>query len=175
LNQKWAGGPGGWSSSNNVLSDIQMENYELGNGKFSIKIVDCERKVNINTADQPMLEQAFRLVGVDGGDFTALASSIIDWIDPDNVTHMNGAESDYYQGLEPPYYARNRPMDDLSTCCSLKASHRIFTGAAVASNHMTAAFQAKQRTYGRAAVRRADVSGRLGEYFHADVFGPHQY
>jgi len=67
---------------------------------------------------------------VDGGDFTALASSIIDWIDPDNVTHMNGAESDYYQGLEPPYYARNRPMDDLSDLLLIKASHRIFTGAA---------------------------------------------
>src|SRR5688572_11258128 len=41
LNQKWAGGIG---ASNTPLADIIMQDYELGAGKFSVKIVDQERK-----------------------------------------------------------------------------------------------------------------------------------
>src|ERR1041384_2486075 len=48
LNQKWAGGPGGFGDTNSVLADISLENNQLGNGKFSIKIIDQERKFNIN-------------------------------------------------------------------------------------------------------------------------------
>ena len=141
LNQKWAGGPGSFSSSNSVLANIPMDNYELGNGKFSIKITDLERKVNINGADEAMLEQALRLVGVDAGDFSAIAGSILDWIDPDDSTHIGGTESDYYQTLDPPYYAKNKPMDDLSELLLVRGvTPEIFWGG-VASDHRPAAFQ----------------------------------
>lgn len=148
LNQKWAGGPGGWNSSNSVLTSISLSDYPLGNGKFTVKITDMERKANINMADQRLLEQAFRLVGVDGSDFTALANSIIDWVDADDNAHMSGTESDHYQSLDPPYFARNRPMDDLSDLLLIKGiTPDIFWGG-VATNHMSAAFQAKQRMFG---------------------------
>ena len=114
LNQKWAGGPGSDCETNGSLGGITLENHELGNGKFSVKITDLERKVNINGADEAMLEQGLRLVGVDAGDFSAIGGSILDWIDADNNIHIGGTESDYYQSLEPPYYAKNKPIDDLS-------------------------------------------------------------
>src|SRR6266496_1226971 len=47
LNQKWAGGPGG---TNDLLADISLENNQLGRGKFSVKIIDLERKMNLNYA-----------------------------------------------------------------------------------------------------------------------------
>lgn len=143
LNQKWAGGPGSMNTSNNVLAGISLENYELGNGRFSVKIADLERKVNINSANEAMLEQALRLVGVDAGDFSAIAGSVLDWIDPDNNTHIGGTESDFYQTLDPPYYAKNKPIDDLSELLLVRGvTPDIYWGGASA-NHQPAAFQNK--------------------------------
>ena len=50
-------------------------------------MIDLERKGNINTADQPMLDQAMRLIGVDAGDSSAITASILDWIDRDKNEH----------------------------------------------------------------------------------------
>ena len=114
LNQKWAGGPGTLASSNSVLADVSLENYQLGNGTFTLKITDLERKFNINLADERILEQALTVVGVDGGEIPGISSAILDWIDQDEITHVNGAESDDYQAMDPPYFAKNRPSAWLS-------------------------------------------------------------
>jgi general secretion pathway protein K len=111
LNQKWAGGLG---VTNEIMAAIAMDNYPLGAGSLTLKIVDCERKANINTADQRLLQQAFNLLGVDVVDFSTAIDSLFDWMDPDELTRMKGAESDYYLGLNPPYAAKNGPIDDLS-------------------------------------------------------------
>jgi type II secretory pathway component PulK len=42
-----------------------------------------------------------------------VANAIIDWIDPDSTPRSNGAEDDYYMGLDPPYHAKNGPLDSL--------------------------------------------------------------
>lgn len=113
LNQVWAGGPGGMGTSNSPLAEVQQE-VRLGNGSFTWKITDLESKANINTASEMMLRQAFTIMGADPGDLTPASSAILDWIDPDDSTHIQGAESDFYQALRPPYYAKNGPIDDLS-------------------------------------------------------------
>jgi hypothetical protein len=143
LNQKWAGGPGGLGTSNSVLAGISLKDYHLGDGKFSVTITDLERKYNINIADQAALEQSLRLVGVDAGDSSSVAGSILDWIDPDNNTHIGGAENDYYQSLDPPYFAKNQPIDDLSELLLVKGiwDHPEIYWGGVATNHTRAAFQ----------------------------------
>src|ERR1700691_1768445 len=40
LNQIWAGGPGGTGETNSVLSGVSLDNYPVGNGTVSIKIID---------------------------------------------------------------------------------------------------------------------------------------
>ena len=114
LNQKWAGGPGSMMTSNSPLADVFMENIKLGNGSFSLKIVDNERKMNINTADQQLLDQAMRLIGVDAGDAGPITASILDWIDPDPGERIGGTESSHYESLDPPYKAKNGPIDELN-------------------------------------------------------------
>ena len=42
-------------------------------------------------------------MGVAPGDATPIVNSILDWIDPDDQTRVEGAETEYYQGLLPPY------------------------------------------------------------------------
>ena len=117
LTQVWAGGPGGGSCSNSTLVDVQ-HTVSLGRGTFTWKMYDCERKFNINSTAGPggedILHQAFIQMGVDPGEFPALTGAIIDWIDPDDNTHVDGAESEYYQTLTPPYYAKNGAIDNLS-------------------------------------------------------------
>lgn len=122
LNQKWAGGPGGMASSNSPLEDVSLDNVTIAGspGTFSIKITDLERKININTADGPILQQALTVIGADATDIPTIADSIQDWIDRDDNPRINGAESDYYEGLTPPYMAKNGPIDDLSELLLIK-------------------------------------------------------
>ncbi len=45
-----------------------------------------------------------------------IINSLKDWLDSgddDAITGLSGAESDYYEGLEPPYSCKNGPMDNL--------------------------------------------------------------
>jgi general secretion pathway protein K len=116
LNQVWAGGPGGIVESNSPLAGLSLDNYQVGDGTVSVKIVDLERKVNINTvnANPGELQQALTLMGVGADGISVISDSILDWIGPPASPRPSGAESDYYQTLAPPYYAKNAPMDDLS-------------------------------------------------------------
>lgn len=53
----------------------------------------------------------------------ALIESLKDWIDSgddDAITGLNGAESDYYSDLEPPYECRNAPLDHLGDLSRIK-------------------------------------------------------
>ncbi len=111
LNQKWAGGPMG---TNEALAAVSLTDVRLGAGTFNVKITDCERKFNINVADPAILTQALKLCGVDVSEASQISDSILDWIDPDDQPHLSGAESDYYLGLNPPYQAKNSPLDDLT-------------------------------------------------------------
>jgi general secretion pathway protein K len=121
LNQIWAGGPGGPAISNSPLADFSMKDIPLGNGKVSVdKIVDLERKANINMATEGMLEQSLILMGVDAGEYPGIVNSILDWIDPDDAERMEGAESDYYQASEWPYLAKDGPIDNLSELLLVK-------------------------------------------------------
>jgi type II secretory pathway component PulK len=149
LNQKWAGGSGSLAESNSVLSSISLDNYPVGDGTVSIKIIDLERKVNINTAIYPansqMIIQALTLMGVDANDISVVSDSILDWISPAGPARVAGAESDYYQGLLVPYYAKNAPIDDLSELLLVKGiwdQPEIYWGGA-ATNHERAQFQHK--------------------------------
>jgi type II secretory pathway component PulK len=148
LNQKWAGGPGSMMSSNSPIADIPMDHYQIGDATISVKIKDLESKFNINVADEQVLNQALlNLVHVDAGEIPKITGSILDWIDQDDVTHINGAESDDYKVMDPPYYAKNRPIDDLSELLlvmGIKQDPAIYWGAA-AAQHAPAAFQKVDR------------------------------
>jgi general secretion pathway protein K len=114
LNQKWAGGPGSMNISNTPLVDISLENYPIGKSAITVRITDLERRVNINTANDEVLQQALTMIGVEPGQLQSISSAIQDWIDPNDLTLPNGAESEEYQSMDPPYFAKNGPLDDLS-------------------------------------------------------------
>jgi general secretion pathway protein K len=63
---------------------------------------------------------------------TAIINSIKDWLDTgddDAVSGLSGAESDYYQSLDPPYSARNAPFRHPAELLDVKGiSPRLFHG-----------------------------------------------
>ena len=143
LNQKWAGGSGSLAESNSVLSSVSLDNYPVGDGTVSIKIIDLERKVNINTANATTIQQALTLMGVDASDISVVSDSILDWIGPAGPPRVAGAESDYYQGLAVPYYAKNAPMDDLSELLLVKGVTPEMYWGSNSTNHTPSVFQHK--------------------------------
>jgi general secretion pathway protein K len=120
LNQIWAGGPGGVAESNSILMGISLNNFQVGDGTVSLKIIDLERFANINTAGTPELQQALTLMGVDADSMSVVSDSIQDWVQPGDAPRIAGAKSDYYQTLTPPYNCKDAPMDDISELLLVK-------------------------------------------------------
>jgi general secretion pathway protein K len=99
LNQDWA------------TNELLYVDHELGDGIFNVKVTDEESKIPINRATDVQLKRLFGLLGTDPADGDVITDSILDWIDTDDLTRLNGAESDYYESLSPPYRAKNAPLD----------------------------------------------------------------
>jgi general secretion pathway protein K len=60
-----------------------------------------------------------------------IINSVKDWLDQDEdlITGLNGAESDYYQELDPPYACKNGPFDHISEVKLVKGvTPEVFNG-----------------------------------------------
>ncbi len=139
LRCRWAGGPG--YDTNGGLMEIPLQNFQLGNGSFSVKIVDQDRKFNINCPDEQMmnmvLDQALTIIGVDPSGFTTIKNSILDWRDPSPNARMDGAKSDTYKNYSPPYFAKDGPLDDLSELLLVRGiTPAMYWGASGGGSHM---------------------------------------
>lgn len=92
----------------------QRSELPLGKGFISYFIHDENGKININTASREVLTKALEANNLSlGSERDMIVDSILDWIDPDDRHRVNGAESDYYEGLSPGYSAKNGPLDSL--------------------------------------------------------------
>lgn len=64
---------------------------------------------------------------------TAIINSMKDWLDSgddDAITGLTGAESEYYQGLDPPYECRNGPITHVDELLRIKGiTPELFSGA----------------------------------------------
>lgn len=115
LNQFWAGGMGPVESVDNPYNGLDLAQVRIGDGTISIEIIDLERKINLNSATEPVLELAFQLLGAGAGDAGLIASAVLDWRDRDDLEQAKGgAEKSFYAGLNPPYVPKNGPFDDTS-------------------------------------------------------------
>jgi general secretion pathway protein K len=134
LEQYWAGGPGDGPETNSILAGESLNDFPIGAGTVSLKMVELESKININTADSTLLQQVLNLQGADASAISVVSDSILDWIDPDDNTRPAGAESDYYLGQTPSYYAKNAPMDSIEELLLVKGvTHKMYYNDTVSS------------------------------------------
>ncbi len=130
LNQFWAGGPGNPDSIDNPYIGLDLAHVKIGNGEISLRIIDMERRINVNTAPEPILELAFQILGAGAGESSLIAAAITDWRDRDDLENpRGGAEQGYYAGLTPPYAPKNGPIDDISELTKVRGmSPKLYWG-----------------------------------------------
>jgi general secretion pathway protein K len=153
LDQPWSTGSGFLGPTNAPIAYVQNP-FPLGHGSVSWKITDLESKFNINSPEpilQQVLPQALTLMGVGPGEATPIVNSILDWLDPDDQTHVEGAETRYYEGLTPPYSAKNGPIDDISELLLIKGvTPEIYYGG-IATNFQASYYSRQLNPFGQSA------------------------
>ena len=138
--------------------------FPIGEGTVSLSFTELESKININTADSPLLQQVLTAQGADANSISTVSDSILDWIDPDDATRPAGAESDYYLGLTPSYYAKNAPMDSLDELLLVKGvTHNMYCG--ISSDDSQTPFPEHKLGFGHAIGKEPDYAFGLRDVF----------
>lgn len=105
---------------------------KLGGGGFEYTINDEDRKLDINIATHEQLKYIFTKSGLDPDDASAVADSIIDWRDSNDLHRLNGAEEDYYRGLDDPYSCKDGLFDTIEELLLVKGmTEEILYGSMV--------------------------------------------
>jgi len=98
------------------LSDVWAAPVKLDDetGAIEITIVEDSGKINLNNLVQPngefeppFTQAALKRLGKRLQISEDVWNSLADWLDTNDQTRSNGAETPYYQSLKPPYAARN--------------------------------------------------------------------
>lgn len=93
------------------VGPLNFVNLQLADGGADVEIIDETGKINLNLAPPHLIYNLLITIGVQPDDADIITDSIEDWRDPDDLNRANGAESEYYQSLNPPYFAKNGPFD----------------------------------------------------------------
>ena len=118
LDEPWFG----WHELVPAETADQSISPDEGPWQVSWRLIDESAKINVNTAPADLL---LELECLD----EAAVASILDWIDQDDVPNPDGAENDYYSGLENAYSCKNGPIDNIEELLLVKGiSLEIFYG-----------------------------------------------
>jgi general secretion pathway protein K len=96
--------------------------------------IPLNKLVNGNEYNPDIKEILIRLLslpefGLDETKVNGIVDSIKDWIDADNATTGYGAETSYYASLDPPYEAKNAPLDCIEELLMVRGiTKEIFYG-----------------------------------------------
>lgn len=99
----------GWQNPLQYFSFPQNKDWEI-----DIRIQDPTGKIPINAlSDEQMSDLLEEGLGFDFSTTQELKDAWTDWIDADESRSLNGAESEDYESLDPPYKSANRPIESL--------------------------------------------------------------
>jgi len=94
---------------------------------FKVTLVSEGALLNINTIlaqkDLRLLVHLFTSWDLSLDDATALADTLADWVDSDNLKHLNGAEQEDYEALGLTIVPKNRPfqsIDEMGSVLGIK-------------------------------------------------------
>ncbi len=114
-----------WSLAHGSGAELTRE---LGAGAVTVSVRPENARMNINAlikvadrkATYEAWESLFESAGVPREQWDALVDCLLDWVDENELTHLNGAESQYYESLTPPYKAKNRPLATVDELIMIK-------------------------------------------------------
>ena len=86
--------------------------YEINSAdaKVRVRMLSETGKIDINNADQTLLQGLMSYAPVDEEQQIRLVNAILDWRDKDDLIHLNGAEKKEYKDAGLSYQPRNGPF-----------------------------------------------------------------
>jgi type II secretory pathway component PulK len=105
-----------------IIAPPRPDDVATGNQAYRFGVTDEGGKINLTALMQlDSSGQIAYTVLMNLPNMTEdIANSILDWIDPDDTPRSNGAESEYYSSLSPPYQAKNGKLDSLEELLLVK-------------------------------------------------------
>jgi len=113
-----------------VTIEHDLAEAGVGEGIIRVKITPEPALINLNTLiakngkdrneSDKRWEAILEVGGIPEELWGELIESFYDWTDKDDAPLPDGAESDYYEGLEKPYMARNGPLDTVGELLLIK-------------------------------------------------------
>lgn len=100
-----------WGPAQGWGDPLDFANYSPpGNLKLSVMVNDESGLFGLNDAEFDFLRTAFTEMGFNLSDAEELADCLIDWIDEDDLSRLNGFDGEDYARLSPPYLPANGPI-----------------------------------------------------------------
>jgi general secretion pathway protein K len=96
------------------VGDGRPYEFEFDGAHVRVELTDESGKIDINSADDQLLQALFESVGVDPVHAIELSDALQDFRDPDDIPRPQGAEAATYKSLGLPYAPRNQPFDTVS-------------------------------------------------------------
>jgi hypothetical protein len=98
---------------------------------YEVRVYDESGKIPLNAGD---LDEESLFTIMENLEYETqlareVAASILDWRDENDLHRNHGVETDYYEGLDPPYRAKNAPFDAVEELLLVKGvTHEMFYG-----------------------------------------------
>jgi general secretion pathway protein K len=111
-------------------SRLPRQRVALGAGEFSYRISDEHGRLNLNAAAPDRVDRLLAAIGLDKQARDIINDSLQDWKDANDLSRINGAESeDFYLKLPVPYRARNGALQDAAELLQIRGITReIYRG-----------------------------------------------
>ena len=89
--------------------------YEINasDATIRIRLFSEVGKIDINKADQTLLQNMMTFAPVNTDQQSKLVNAILDWRDADNLVHIDGAEKEEYQEAGLNYQPSNKPFESI--------------------------------------------------------------
>jgi len=119
------------------METLSVQSKELfEDGYFIVRVEDESGKIPLNklAENNKIYETLVSLLklpefALEESKAEEIVAAIKDWIDADNDVTSGGVESSYYLSLDPPYRAKNKPLDCIEELLMIKGvTKEIFAG-----------------------------------------------
>ncbi|MGE9294523.1 MAG: general secretion pathway protein GspK, partial [Puniceicoccales bacterium] len=94
--------------------------------EIEVTVTDETGKFPLNEVTGPQLVAFFDTLDVDYSDAETLSDSLLDWMDEDDDTRLNGAEKNFYEDEDPPISPANAPLNSWEALRYIKGFKELF-------------------------------------------------
>lgn len=100
-----------WGPEQGWRDPLQYADFEpLPNTRIEVDFRDESGRFGLAEADFNLLLLVFEELGFDRPAQEELADHLLDWMDDDDLSRLNGMDAEDYRDLDPPYLPTNGPL-----------------------------------------------------------------